>query len=88
MQILGVGRDGDTTIQAQIDVDVTAAGLRLAGSKTQVSRHPDFAVESFLLEVAPAIRPGRNAAKPAAQAYSRRRFRRGRTAVLGRTVGL
>jgi DNA replication and repair protein RecF len=26
MQILGVGRDGDTTIQAQIDVDVTAAG--------------------------------------------------------------
>jgi len=25
MQVLGVGRDGDTTIQAQIDVDVTAA---------------------------------------------------------------
>ncbi|MEE8045244.1 MAG: DNA replication/repair protein RecF, partial [Dehalococcoidia bacterium] len=26
MQVLGVGRDGDTTIQAQIDVDITASG--------------------------------------------------------------
>jgi DNA replication and repair protein RecF len=44
MQVLGVGRDGDTTIQAQIDVDVTAAntpsgqigfrkGLRVNGIK-------------------------------------------------------
>ncbi len=44
MQVLGVGREGDTTIQAQIDVDVTAAagphgaagfrkGLRVNGIK-------------------------------------------------------
>ena len=45
MQVLGIGRDGDKTIQAQIDVDVTAAdssskspggfrkGLRVNGIK-------------------------------------------------------
>ena len=40
MQVLGVGRDGDSTIQAQIDVDVTAATGSSAGSPS--SSGPGF----------------------------------------------